>query len=456
MTKAGGTANGFELAWEIHSLGMSLLQAGKIREAAFQFRKALHLAPGFTDASLVLGHCLHAMGHFEAALETYDELLKTNTDFMAAWNNRGTTLLELGRFEEAATSFSRTLELAPNFHDARVALATCHQALGKVTEALWACDEVLAADPENAEAHWNRSLLLLLKGDYLEGWREYEWRWRKRNFTSPRRDFPQPLWRGEDLAGRTILIHAEQGFGDTLQFCRYVPLVAAASARVVFECHPPLVGLMKSLAGNVQVVAMGQPLPNFDLHLPLMSLPLIFGTTIENIPVTVPYLAPPEDRLSFWRSQISDYGRFKVGLCWAGKGYPDPRRSCPVELLTPLANLKGVSWHSLQTNWKEALPLPMLDFTSQISDFADTAALIKQLDLVITIDTSVAHLTGALGKPSWIMLPHAPDWRWMLERGDSPWYPSLLLFRQSAPNGWQAIIGHLTEALKNHLVTAKR
>jgi len=453
MTRAGGAAIGFEVAKEVHALGMSLLQAGKIREAAFQFKKALYLAPDFVDASLALGHCLHENGQFEAALENYDRLLKASPDCMAAWNNRGTTLLELCRFEEAAASFSRALELAPNLHDARVALATCYQAMGRVTEALAACDTVLAADAEYAEAHWNRSLLLLLKGEYREGWREYEWRWRKRNFTSPRRDFPQPLWRGEPIEGRTILIHAEQGFGDTLQFCRYVPLVAAAGARVIFECHPPLAELMKSLVGDVRVIPMGQPLPDFDLHLPLMSLPLVFGTTVDSIPAATPYLHPTKNLPPFRFVPITSGARFKVGLCWAGKGYPDPRRSCPVELLTPLNELGGITWFSLQVGWKGRMPIEMTDHTAQLKDFADTAALIAQLDLVITIDTSVAHLAGAIGKETWIMLPAAPDWRWMLNREDSPWYPSMKLFRQERPLDWGEVIRGIVSTLAGFSLT---
>jgi hypothetical protein len=440
MSETNSTLHGFGIARELYSLGMDLVGAGMVREAAFQFTKALALNPDFSDASLALGHCLHATGQFEAALEQYQRLLSANPRHMAAWNNRGITLLEMGHHDEAAGSFRRALEISPGFHDARVALATCYQALGRMEEALAACDGVLAVAPDHAEAHWNRSLLLLLKGDYPEGWREYEWRWKKRNFTSPRRDFQQPCWHGEPGAGKTILIHAEQGFGDTLQFCRYVPLVKALGARVVYECHPPLAALMKGLGPGVEVIAMGQPLPTFDLHVPLMSLPLVFGTTLDTVPATIPYLTPPEDRLPFWSSRIKDGSRMKAGLCWAGKSYPDPRRSCPVKLLAGLARLEGVSWYSLQAGWKAPLPLPMTDLTGLIRDFADTAALISQLDFVITIDTSVAHLSGALGKPTWVMLPHAPDWRWMLEREDSPWYPSMRLLRLKQPGAWHEVI----------------
>ncbi|KAA0889857.1 tetratricopeptide repeat protein [Oryzomonas rubra] len=437
----------------IHALGMTLLQAGKVNEAAFQFRKALGLAPGFTDAYLCLGHCLHLAGRFDEALEVYDRALRISPDSAPVWNNRGNALLELCRYNDAAESYSRTLELAPDFHDARVTLGTCYQALGQFAKARAACEAVLRVDPNHAEAHWNRALLLLLHGDYHEGWREYEWRWLKRNFTSPLRDFVQPRWQGEPIGGKTLLIHAEQGFGDTLQFCRYVPLVAALGARVVFECHPPLASLMNMV--GVRTVPMGEPLPSFDLHVPLLSLPMIFGTSVETIPGEVPYLTPPADRLPFWRSLVPDEGRLKVALCWAGKSYPDPGRSCPPELLAPLATVEHISWYSLQFGWKEALPLPMADPTGHVRDFGDTAALIAQLDLIITVDTAVAHLAGALGKPAWVMLPHAPDWRWMTGREDSPWYPSLRLFRQARPGSWREVVQRVAHALENRARPAR-
>lgn len=444
----GSTSSNSTIAREIYALGMDLLQVGRIREAAFQFNKALTLNPNFTDASLCLGHCLHEMGQPEAALEQYNRLIATCPLLMAAWNNRGTTLLEMGKHAEAAESFLGALELEPTFHDARIALATCYQALGRVTDALTACNGVLAVDPEHAEAHWNRSLLLLLKGNYAEGWREYEWRWKKRNFTSPHRIFPKPLWRGESATEKTILVHAEQGFGDTLQFCRYIPLLASRNMRVIFECHPPLQTLMKSLGPGIEVIAMGQPLPDFDLHVPLMSLPLLFGTTLESVPQATPYLFPDANSLSRWQDLLSEDTHYKVGICWAGKSYPDPRRSCPARDLIELATVEAISWYSLQIGWKEALPFSMNDLTDNIRDFNDTAALISSMDLVISIDTSIAHLAGALGKPAWVMLPHTPDWRWLEMRQDSPWYPTLRLFRQAVPKEWHIVIQQVKETLE--------
>lgn len=456
MTNTAAKSFETEIAGELYAVGIRLLQVGKTREALFQFQKALDIAPDFSDAALALGHCLHILRKYQEAVAVYDRLLTVDPSLAVAWNNQATILLELCRYEEARASFTRALELDPALHDARVALATCCQALGLVEEALAACDAVLAEVPEHAEAHWNKSLLLLLNGDYQHGWREYEWRWKKRNFTSPLKTFIQPSWHGEAVAGKTVLIHAEQGYGDTLQFCRYLPLVVQRGARVIFECHPPLVRLMECLAENTDVVAMGQQLPPFDLHVPLLSLPLIFGTTVETIPADLPYLIPPADQLSSWRDLLPDESCCKVGLCWAGKSYPDPGRSCPVELLSPLAEINGVSWYSLQMGWRDAVPLRLNDLTGHIRDFGDTAALISRLDLVVTIDTAVAHLAGALGKPTWLLLPSAPDWRWMRERNDSPWYPSMRLFRQSVNGGWAECLGDVVSALRQEIQTFQR
>jgi hypothetical protein len=440
-----------EIAREIHALGVSSLQANNIHGALIHFGKALLMAPDLTEASLFHGYCLDLLGRYEEALSAYDQALAGSPCLVAAWNNRGNTLLKLCRYEQAVESYSRALDLAPGLLDARVALATCFQALGLISEAMSACEAVLEADPGHAEAHWNKALLLLLNGDYRQGWREYEWRWRKRGFTSPLRDFTQPRWHGETFSGRTVLIHAEQGFGDTLQFCRYVPLVAARGGRVVFECHPPLVPLMEGLVIGVSVVAMGQPLPPFDLHVPLMSLPMIFDTTMETIPSAVPYLSPPTGHLLVWRDLVKDKKHLKVGLCWARKSFPDPGRSCPPKALGLLADVKGIEFYSLQVGYREGgMPLlPLIDLCDRIVDFADSAALISCLDLVISVDTAVAHLAGALGKECWILLTIDPDWRWMIDRDDCPWYPSLRLFRQLYRGSWQDVIQRVKSELRD-------
>lgn len=392
------------------------------------------------------GAALHEAGRYDDALALYDEAVGRWPSLALLWNNRGNTLLELGLNRQAIKSYQYALQLAPSLHDSRVALATCLQALGEVQQALVECAKVLKAAPDHAEAHWNYALLLLLLGNYPGGFREYEWRWKKRRFTSPLRQFAQPRWHGGDPAGKTILVYAEQGYGDTLQFCRYLPLLAARGAAVLFECHPPLVACMRTVGQGITVVPFGTPLLSFDYHVPLLSLPYLFGTTLETVPVTVPYLFAPEERLPFWQSVMPSGNRL-IGLCWSGKAYPDPGRSCQPELLLPLTRLAGISWVSLQIDARDVKPFSMLDLTMLVQDFGDTAALLAQLELVITIDTAVAHLAGALGKETWLLVPFAPDWRWGLDRTVCPWYPTMRLFRQEQAGEWEPVIEQVTEAL---------
>ncbi len=437
-----------EVSREIMSLGVELMSSGRLREAVLTFRKALALADDCQEAGLLLGHCLHLLGKYQEALVVYERMRAVSPDCAAIWNNRGNALLELGRYDQSVDSYRRALELSPDLHDARVAMGSCYQFMGRPEQALECCEAVLKSDAGHAEAHWNRALLLLLKGDYAEGWREYEWRWKKRAFTSPVRHFSQPRWAGEDLAGKKLLVHAEQGFGDTLQFCRFIPNLARLGAKVIFECQPQLVSLLESLAGCVEAVPMGANLPDFDMHVPLLSLPLLLGINLQNLTNQVPYVSPSEAKQSLWHAIVSHGAGKKVGLCWSGKSYPDPGRSCPVHDLAALAAVDGMVWHSLQVGWEEPLPFVMSDHTGMIKDFEDTAALIRSLDLVITIDTAVAHLAGALGKPVWIMLPYAPDWRWLLERNDSPWYPTARLFRQQRSAAWAEVINQVADGLR--------
>lgn len=397
------------------------------------------------------GAALHEAGRYDDALGLYDEAVGRWPSLALLWNNRGNTLLELGLNKQAIKSYQQALQLAPSLHDSRVALATCLQALGEVQQALVECAKVLKVAPDHAEAHWNYALLLLLQGNYLAGFREYEWRWKKRRFTSPVRHFSQPRWHGGDLVDKTILVYAEQGYGDTLHFSRYLPLLAARGATVLFECHQPLVALMQSLGKGIRTVPFGTPLPFFDYHVPLLSLPYLFGTTLESLPPAVPCISAPEERLPFWQSVMPAGSGCMTGLCWAGKAYPDPGRSCPSELLQPLSRLTGISWVSLQMGESNVKPFSMVDLTMLVQDFGDTAALLAQLDLVITIDTAVAHLAGTMGKETWVLLPFAPDWRWGINRTDSPWYPAMRLFRQEKAGVWKSVIEQVSEALAQRL-----
>lgn len=396
------------------------------------------------------GAALHDSGQYDEALNLYDEAVGRWPTLALLWNNRGNTLLEMGFFDQAAKSYQQALLLAPTLHDSRVALATCLQAQGKLHEALVECAKVLRAAPDHAEAHWNYSLLLLLQGNYAAGFREYEWRWKKRRFTSPVRAFTEPRWNGGPLTGQTMLVYAEQGLGDTIQFCRYLPLLVERGAQVLFECHHPLKALMQTLGNGITVLAFGDPLPFFDCQAPLLSLPFLMNSTQETIPCDVPYLASPTEHLPFWQSVMPPRSGRRIGLCWSGKSYPDPGRSCPPELLVPLGSVAGAAYVSLQIGCEGIKPpVALMDLTMLVQDFADTAALMTQLDLVITIDTAVAHLAGALGKETWVLVPFAPDWRWGLERQDCLWYPTVRIFRQHEPGNWEAVVQEVALALSS-------
>jgi Glycosyltransferase family 9 (heptosyltransferase) len=306
-------------------------------------------------------------------------------------------------------------------------------------------------------------LLRLLTGDFAGGWPQYEWRWKTHPLAAAKRDFAQPLWRGvEPIAGKTILIHSEQGFGDAIQFCRYVPLLAARGARVILEVERPLLGLMRELAGVAMVVAKGDALPDCDLQCPLLSLPLAFGTQIETIPSQTPYLAAPVPAASSWSARLGPKlgpnPRPRIGLAWSGRPTyrNDHIRSISLHALLPLLDVDA-TFVSLQKDVRsEDVALlqqrrDILHFGDALADFSDTAALISQLDLVISADTAVAHLAGALARPVWILLPFVPDWRWLLDRDDSPWYPTARLFRQSQARKWGEVVETIRAALRERI-----
>ena len=309
--------------------------------------------------------------------------------------------------------------------------------------------------PDYAEAHCNRAICHLLIGDFDRGSKDNEWRWETQHLRKEKRNFAQPLWLGSnDVAGKTILLHGEQGFGDVIQFCRYVPLVAERAARVILEVPGSLHELMGTLSGSAQIVSRGEPLPQFDLHCPLLSLPLAFGTRLESIPPAIPYLGATPSAVRSWNARLGPRKHFSVGLVWCGRPEHknDHNRSLKLSTLLPLLDCDA-SFISLQ---REVRPCDtavlkdrtdLLHFGDELNNFSDTAALILNLDLVISVDTSVAHLAGALGKPVWILLPYVPDLRWLLDREDSPWYPTARLFRQNRTRTWDDVIIRVRDAL---------
>jgi len=410
-----------------------------------------------------LGYILHQAGRNAEAVPCCREALRLRPNFVEAHNNLGNALRDLGRADEAEASYAAALALRPTYVEAHYNRGNAFAALGKVEAAERATREALRLRPDYVRGHISLGMHLLLAGRLDEGWAEYEWRWRSTTDGFPdQRGFVQPRWDGERLDGRVLLLHAEQGFGDTLQFCRYAPLaVARAGGRVVLEVPRALARLMTTLPGVDQVVAEGDPLPNFDVYCPLLSLPYTFGTTLDTIPGTSPYLGAEAVPAAQWRSRLATLPGLRVGLVWAGnprRSQPtataiDMRRSVTLQHLAPLASTQGVSFVSLQKGAGAAqafaAPAGMLlhDWTHELGDFADTASLIEGLDLVIGVDTAVIHLAGALGKPTWMLNRFDTCWRWLLGRDDSPWYPSLRQFRQPKPADWGSVLAEVRGAL---------
>lgn len=435
--------------------GNSLNELHRFEEALESFDRALVLHPTLFEALCSRGNTLNKLHRFEEALVSYDSALILNPDHAPSHYNRGTTLHEMRQYPEALKSYDRALHLQPNYPDALSNRGATLYELKRHQEALESYDRALVLQPDYPEAHWNAASLRLLTGDFKRGWVEYEWRWQYEIMALANRNFAQPLWRGHEIQGKTILLHAEQGLGDTIQFCRYSSLVAARGGRVILEVDKRLRGLMESLAGVTQLISAGDPLPEFDLHCPLLSLPLAFDTRLETIPSKIPYLRPPTDKLEEWTRRLEKTQGCRVGLVWAGNAahHRDQIRSIDFSMLAPLLGT-GARFVSIQTDVR-AKDLAMLNacpdidqYADKLVEFSDTAALISNLDLVISVDTSVVHLAGALGRPVWVLLPHLPDWRWLLDRDSSPWYPTAHLFRQDNRRDWESVISSVRDALR--------
>ncbi|HIJ62009.1 MAG TPA: tetratricopeptide repeat protein [Rhodospirillaceae bacterium] len=427
-------ATAADLAAQHRRQGLRLGGLGRVSEAFLHCHRAVALAPAdpenaaaLADAAATLASLLPGRAHLARQAWLYRLAQLLEPAHLQALVGLGNRLAEDGLPAAALAQFLRILAIAPDFTRICSNLASVMRRQGRPREAVDLNRRVLVDSPADAAAHYNLAILLLGLGHFAEGWRHYEFRWQTKDFPSPKRDFRQPLWTGEALAGRRILLHSEQGLGDCLQFCRYAPLVAT-TGRVILEVQAPLVRLLAGLPGIERVIAKGEPLPPFDVHCPLLSLPGAFGTTLDTLP-PAPYLRAAGDRAAAWRRRIGDDGRLAVGLVWAGN--PDnPRdfeRSLAFSLLAPLLRLEGVRWLSLQVGDRAAdlAQAPMVeDLSPWLTDFAETAALVSGLDLVISVDSAVAHLTGALGRPGWLLLPWAGDWRWLDGRDDSPWYPT--------------------------------
>jgi predicted O-linked N-acetylglucosamine transferase (SPINDLY family)/ADP-heptose:LPS heptosyltransferase len=442
-----------KLAPAHNDLGTLLQAQGRLDEAEACYRRAIELNDRFAEAMSNLGAVLAARGRLDDAANWYGHAISHDAQLAPAHNNLGAMLARLDRSDEAEAAHRRAIALKPDFPDAHYNLGVALQDQGKFEEAIACYDKAIAIKPDLVDAHWNRAYVMLTLGRYAEGWREHEWRWRRKE--QPPRSYPKPLWRGEPLAEKTILLHAEQGMGDTVQFMRYVALVAARGGRVVLQVPDPLLRLAQvSLGHCAQVQSDAEVLPAFDLHAPLLSLPVAFGTTVETIPADIPYIKVDAAAAARWRERLAGAKGLKVGLVWAGSPQHknDRNRSIAIERLAPLFGAGGVRWFSLQLGERKSdlarLPAGKItDVSDQLTDFAETAAAIANLDLVITVDTATAHVAGALGKPVWILIPFVPDWRWLIGREDSPYYPSARLFRQPARGDWDSVVLRVRRAL---------
>jgi tetratricopeptide (TPR) repeat protein len=446
----------------INRIGAMSGENGDLFTAMQQFGTSLRIDPNQPETWFNLGIAQSRLGRFQEALASFDNMLALSPLSGMGHLERAATLARLGRYEEARVAFDATVRLSPDDPAAAGQRGWNLQWCGEYDEARSEFERAIALKPDFAEARVAKAMLLLLLGDLPGGFGLYEWR-RHLPGSPPALADTTPPWLGEaGIKGKTLLIHQEQGLGDTIQFCRYATLAANAGARVIIEVQPDLMGVLATLEGASLVISDHGPRPDHDLHCPMMSLPLAFGTTLETIPAPMPYLHADPARAAVWRSRISETSGFHVGLVWAGGSRlghvelmaTDQRRSISLVDLTPLASVKLCSFISLQlgppAEQTKSPPPGMIlhDHTDQIIDFMDTAALIEGLDLVIGVDTAVVHLAGAMGKPVWMLNRFDTCWRWLLDRDDSPWYPTMRIFRQPRPGDWASVVRSMTEALR--------
>jgi tetratricopeptide (TPR) repeat protein len=440
-----------------------LLSLDRPGEALVELQNVLARKPQHVEAHLNSGIAQAALGFPVDALAQFDAALALVPAHPVAHYNRGVALITLGRYQEAIVANERAIAAAPQHIGALLNRGKALAQLKRFDEAIASYGEVLALRKDHADAHFNAALARLTTGDYQAGFAEYEWRWRRTGMP-PQQSRGRPLWRGEyPLGGRTILLHAEQGLGDTIQFARYAPLLAAQGANVVLEVQPELKMLFASLHGVAAVVARGEAPPSFDVHCPIGSLPLALKTELTTVPATIPYLTADAARVAVWSARLEARPRPRIALAWSGNPAHDNdrNRSLAFAALAPLLGAGRASFISIQRDLRDAdaalltaaphLTHVMAHVGDALSDFADTAAVVASCDLVISVDTAPAHLAGAMGRPLWVLVPFAPDWRWTLHGETTPWYPAARLFRQSAPGDWSGTIDDVAAALREML-----
>ena len=434
----------------------------RLDDARGCYEQALRHRPDLAEAHHNLGNVLREQGHLDQAMASYDMALRFRPEYAKAHVNRGVALVAQGKFAEAIAGLRHGVELTPDSADAHTSLGAALCSQHNFEEALVHYERALQLDPNHAEAAWNRALMWLQHGDYAQGWPAYECRWRCKKVT-PLPGYTQPRWDGSPLDGRTILLYGEQGLGDTLQFIRYAPLVKARGGRVILQCQNALLRLLTRTPGIDGLVGWGATPPPFDVWTPLLSLPNLFGTTLQTVPADVPYIFPDPDLVAHWRDSYRRVRGFRIGIAWQGSPrYAwDRHRSCPLEQFEPLARIPGVHLISLQkglgSEQLRALNgrFPVLNlgelFDEASGPFMDTAAIVANLDLVICVDTALNHLAGAMNRPSWVALTFSSDWRWVLGQETSRWYPAVRLFRQTQTGDWAGVFRRLVAELPREI-----
>jgi len=433
------------------NLGNAFKRKRQMDQAIECYQKVLALSPNSAQALAHMADAMFEKRQYPHAMQCCLQALAADVTCPDAHNVMGNLRMVEGDIDQAIASFQQAMVLRRNDIDSCNNLGSAYYARGDIDKAIECYQSVISQRPDHAMAHWNFGLMLLTRGEYQRAWPEYEWRWQVNEFNL-RRNFNQSHWNGQNLDGKRIMLYSEQGLGDVLQFVRYAPLVAARGGKVIVSCQPELHRLLKSMPEISELHDWKQAPMRFDSHCPLMSLPGVFNSTVADIPSQVPYLHADPELIEHWKSRMPE-GVRKIGLAWAGRPehFNDRNRSFPLSTFAPLAGAGGLWFTSLQVGEPgrhERPPgLELTDWTDELKDLADTAALIANLDLVITADTAVAHLAGAMGKPVWILLAFMPDWRWMLHRSDSPWYPTARLFRQPTRGDWQSPMAQIVQAL---------
>jgi len=470
---------------------ITLQKLERLDEAIESYDRVISINSDFADAHFNRGICLQEIKRLDEAIESYDRVISINPTFVEAYFNYGNTLRELKRFEEAIANYEKAIEIEPNYAEAYLNCGNVFREIKRLDKAISNFEKIIAINPNYAEAylnyglileefkrfdeaianyekaiaikpdfaaaHWNLSLCNLLTGNFQDGWQSYEWRWMNKEALSfqDKRNFSQPLWiNGETLTDKIILIYAEQGLGDTIQFCRYLPEVALQSKKVIFEVQRNLVKLLNNLGNNIQIIAKGDNLPSFDVRYPLLSLPLAFKTELHTIPPIPKSITSDLQKQTKWKTILGIKTSLRVGLAWSGNSLHknDHNRSLSLSQLLPYlpSNIDYVCLQNeLRDGDKELLEqhCEIKYFGHLLEDFTDTAELCELMDIVVSVDTSVAHLSGMLGKPTWVLISFIPDWRWLLDRDDNPWYPSAKLYRQEKAGDWKSVL----EKVKNDL-----